>query len=144
MSCFWITACESKNSWSGGSLSASGFSTVKANSNFSTDKKNSGRTEMLYRGRNHCCFNVGIARLQPLPDLDNLSKCHLQICKMTCERRMSHHQLHVGGCFQTGESDRPKVRGSECAANQGKLSGSLPHSPVAEEKRSMITCTKKE
>lgn len=41
---FWITADVSENSWSGGSLSGSGFSTVKANSNFATNNKKDGRT----------------------------------------------------------------------------------------------------
>ncbi len=36
---FWMTEGGSKNSWSGGSLSASGFSTVKANSNFAINKR---------------------------------------------------------------------------------------------------------
>lgn len=36
---FWITAGARKNSWSGGSLSASGVSTVKEKSNFSVNKK---------------------------------------------------------------------------------------------------------
>lgn len=48
MSFFWITAGASRNSWSGGSLSGSGFSTVKANSNFAINKKKRGRTEMFY------------------------------------------------------------------------------------------------
>lgn len=38
MSFFWITAGARKNSWSGGSLSASGVSTVKEKSNFSANK----------------------------------------------------------------------------------------------------------
>lgn len=54
---------------------------------------------------------------------------------------MNHHQLHVGGWCQTVQSDRPKVHGSECAANQGKLSGSPRRPPQAEELMSKITQT---
>lgn len=47
---------------------------------------------------------------------------------------MNHHQFHVGGYCQTVESDRLKVHDSECAANQGKLSGAPHHPPRAEKK----------
>lgn len=37
---FWMNVGAKRNSWSAGSFSASGFSTVKANSNFAINKKN--------------------------------------------------------------------------------------------------------
>lgn len=54
---------------------------------------------------------------------------------------MNHHQLRVGGWCQTVQSDRLKVHDSECAANQGKLSESPHHLPLAEELMSKITQT---
>lgn len=54
---------------------------------------------------------------------------------------MNHHQFHVGGYCQTVQSDRLKVHGSECAANQGKLSGAPHHPPRAEKKMAKITWT---
>lgn len=38
MSFFWITAGVSRNSWSAGSFSGSGLSTLTANSSFATDE----------------------------------------------------------------------------------------------------------
>lgn len=104
MSFFWRTAGVSRNSWSAGSPSGSGLSTLMANSSFATDE------------------GKAVSR-----------RCRLVLFLPMSEKRATHRRVRAGGCLQSEESDTLKARDSDCAANPGNRSGCLPRCPQPAE-----------
>lgn len=106
MSFFWMTAGVSRNSWSAASPSASGLSTLIANSSFATDE-----------GKVSCWCRLIL----------------FSVFSMSGGRGAAHHRVRAGGCLQSEESDTLAARDSDRAANPGSRSGCLHRCPQPAE-----------
>lgn len=103
MSFFWRTVGARRNSWSAGSSCVSGFNTVKTNSNFARNRNKDFLSVTSFPHR--CNLKLRFLVYKDAPEACNISE------------GMNHHHLRGGGQNQSERSDRPEVRGSECAAS---------------------------
>lgn len=124
-----------RNSWSGGSFSGSGFSTVKDSSSFAIKR---GKKDIcLFQLEEITIFKIASFFVSLTAIQRGVSLCFaIRYFKLVAEvKRMNHRHFHVGGQCQSEESDTPRVHDSLCAANQGKLSGLLHLLPQAKKRK---------